>query len=48
MGLARASYRVDLLLEPEPIAGGPHSHAWRETYTFVPRTLIVRARKEGN
>src|ERR1700752_4948414 len=48
MGLARASYRVDLILEPEPISGGRHSHAWRETYSFVPRTLIVRARKEGN
>jgi len=48
MGLARASYRVDLVLEPEPIASGHHSHAWRETYNLVPRTLIVRARKEGN
>ena len=48
MGLVRASYRVDLILEPEPVAGGPHSQAWRETYNFVPRTLIVRARKEGN
>jgi SAM-dependent methyltransferase len=48
MGLARASYRVDLILEPEPISSGPHSHAWRETYNYVPRTLIVRARKEGN
>jgi SAM-dependent methyltransferase len=48
MGLVRASYRVDLVLEPEPFPGGPHSYAWRETYNFVPRTLIVRARKEGN
>lgn len=48
MGLVRASYRVDLVLEPEPILGGPHSRAWRDTYNFVPRTLIVRARKEGN
>jgi SAM-dependent methyltransferase len=48
MGLVRASYRVDLVLEPEPIAGGPRSHAWRDTFNFVPRTLIVRARKEGN
>ena len=23
MGLARASYRVDLILEPEPPTGGP-------------------------
>jgi len=48
MGLARASYRVDLVLEPGPLAGGPRSHAWRETYNYLPRTLIVRARKEGN
>jgi SAM-dependent methyltransferase len=48
MGLARASYRVDLILEPEPLPGGHHSPAWRETFNFVPRTLIVRARKEGN
>jgi SAM-dependent methyltransferase len=48
MGLVRASYRVDLILEPEPISGGPHSIAWRETYNYVPRTLIIRARKEGN
>jgi SAM-dependent methyltransferase len=48
MGLVRASYRVDLILEPEPIERGPHSHAWRDTFLYVPRTLIVRARKEGN
>jgi SAM-dependent methyltransferase len=48
MGLARASYRVDLILEPEPLTGGHHSHAWRDTFPLVPSTLIVRARKEGN
>jgi len=48
MGLARASYRVDLILEPEPLASGPRSQWWRETFTMVPRTLIIRARKEGN
>ncbi len=48
MGLVRASYRIDLVLEPEPVASGPRSHAWQETYNFVPRTLIIRARKEGN
>lgn len=47
MGLIRASYRVDLVLEPEP-AGGPHGHLWRSAMAYVPRTLIVRARKEGN
>ena len=48
MGLTRASYRVDLILEPEPIEGAPHSHAWRDTFLYLPRTLIIRARKEGN
>jgi hypothetical protein len=48
MGLYRAGYRVDLMLEPEPLASGPRSQHWRETFTYVPRTLIIRARKEGN
>ena len=47
MGLVRASYRVDILLEPEPTASGPRSVFWREAFRYVPRTLIVRARKEG-
>ena len=48
MGLARASYKVDLMLEPEPIPGAPRSWFWREAMEWVPRTLIVRARKEGS
>ena len=48
MGLARASYRVDLVLEPQPLAGAPRSQWWREPFLMVPRTLIMRARKEGN
>jgi SAM-dependent methyltransferase len=48
MSLVRASYRVDLMMEPEPIAAGPRSPFWRTPFTSVPRTLIVRARKEGN
>lgn len=48
MGLVRASYRVDLVLEPEPLASGRRSQFWRDTFTMVPRTLIIRARKEGN
>ncbi|MDQ2754932.1 MAG: class I SAM-dependent methyltransferase [Actinomycetota bacterium] len=48
MSLARASYRVDLLLEPEPASNPPHSQFWRPPFAYVPRTLIVRARKEGN
>jgi SAM-dependent methyltransferase len=48
MGLVRASYRVDVVIEPEPVGTGPHSQFWRDTFTSVPRTLIIRARKEGN
>lgn len=47
MGLLRANYRVDAMIEPEPLPGGPRSQHWRDTYRYVPRTLIMRARKEG-
>src|SRR3954451_22658218 len=47
MGLYRAGYRVDLMLEPEPQDDGPRSQFWRPAFRYVPRTLIVRARKEG-
>jgi len=46
--LNRASYRVDTILEPEPVGNGPRSQFWRDTFRYVPRTLIIRARKEGN
>jgi len=36
------------MLEPEPIPGAPRGHAWRDAMNHVPRTLIIRARKEGN
>ena len=48
MSLYRAGYRVDAIIEPEPVATGPHSQFWREAFTYVPRTLIIRARKEGS
>jgi SAM-dependent methyltransferase len=48
MGLTRTSYRVDTVLEPEPLIKGPRSQHWREAFRMAPRTLIVRARKEGN
>lgn len=47
MGLTRTGYRVDLLAEPEPNQSGPRSIFWREAFRYVPRTLVVRARKEG-
>ena len=43
MGLARSSYRVDLVLEPEPMLGGAGGGI-----AMVPPALIIRARKEGN
>jgi ubiquinone/menaquinone biosynthesis C-methylase UbiE len=46
-GLSRANFRVDTILEPEPASGGHRSHEWRDTFKYVPRTLIIRARKEG-
>lgn len=46
--LVRSSYRVDTILEPPPTHVGPRSQFWHETFRYVPRTLIVRARKEGN
>lgn len=46
--LVRASYRVDALLEPEPVPHGPRSPAWDPAMLSVPLTLVVRARKEGN
>ncbi len=48
MGLLRSSYRVDLVVEPEPAAGAPRSPWWRESMEYVPPALIIRARKEGN
>ena len=45
--LVRASYHVDTLLEPAPTSG-PRSESWQEAARYVPRTLIVRARKQGN
>lgn len=48
MGLIRCSFRVDLVLEPEPLAGAPRSWFWRDAMEWMPRTLIIRARKEGN
>ncbi len=46
-GLCRANFRVDIVLEPEPTADGHRSPHWRDAYRLVPRTLVMRARKEG-
>ena len=47
-GLSRANFRVDTILEPEPRRDGRGSPHWREASRFVPRTLVMRARKEGS
>ena len=47
-GLSRANFRVDTILEPEPHRDGRGSPHWREASRFVPRTLVMRARKEGS
>src|SRR5207247_5980403 len=46
-GLIRANFRVDAVLEPSPVPGGPRTPDWRDAFRYVPRTLIIRARKEG-
>ncbi len=46
--LYRSTLRVDTILEPEPVRSGLRSRDWRETFLYVPRTLIIRARKEGH
>lgn len=48
MGLVRSNFRVDTILEPEPTQGGGRSMFWRDSFRYVPRTLIIRARKEGS
>jgi SAM-dependent methyltransferase len=45
--LTRANFRVDTVLEPEPNPKGPRSWFWRDPFRSLPRTLIIRARKEG-
>lgn len=47
VGLSRANFRVDTVLEPEPSSEGVHSRYWSVAMHWVPSTLIVRARKEG-
>lgn len=46
--LFRSSYRVDAILEPQPSSSGPRSELWREPFRYIPRTLVIRARKEGH
>ena len=45
--LARASFRVDAVLEPEPAHEVTRSRHWTPAMRWVPATLVVRARKQG-
>ena len=46
VGLVRSGYRIETVIEPEPVRGPPHQ-AQHPASRYVPRALIVRARKEG-
>jgi 2-polyprenyl-3-methyl-5-hydroxy-6-metoxy-1,4-benzoquinol methylase len=46
--LGRANFRVDTVLEPEPAPAGHRSHGWVDVMRYVPATLVIRARKQGN
>jgi ubiquinone/menaquinone biosynthesis C-methylase UbiE len=45
--LSRANFRVDTVLEPEPLRATPRGRHWTEAMRWIPATLIVRARKQG-
>lgn len=46
-GLVRAGFRVDTLLEPEPVRAATQSRWWQPAMAWLPSTLIVRGRKVG-
>lgn len=45
--LSRANFRVDTILEPEPVRSGSRSRHWSNAMRWLPATLILRARKLG-
>jgi SAM-dependent methyltransferase len=45
--LNRANFRVDAVLEPEPVSEVHRSRHWTEAMRWVPATLVIRARKQG-
>jgi SAM-dependent methyltransferase len=45
--LLRANFRIDTVLEPEPVADAVHSSFWTPAMELTPSTLLIRARKEG-
>ncbi len=48
VSLSRANFRVDTLLEPAPTDDTHRSPDWAGVMAWVPPTLVLRARKEGN
>lgn len=45
--LIRTGFRLDAMLEPEPPPDEARTARWRDALRMVPRTLVLRARKEG-
>jgi SAM-dependent methyltransferase len=46
-GLMRANFRVDTLLEPAVAPDAVRSSSFTPIMSWVPATLVIRARKEG-
>jgi ubiquinone/menaquinone biosynthesis C-methylase UbiE len=47
-GLVHSGYRIDAVHEPEWASRGPQYHYGHESVRYMPRALVVRARKEGH
>ena len=45
--LLPANFRIDTVLEPEPVPDAVRSSFWTPAMEFTPSTLLIRARKEG-
>jgi SAM-dependent methyltransferase len=45
--LFRANFRLENVIEPEPVREGARSAHWNEAMRWLPATLILRARKMG-
>ena len=45
--LLRANFRIDTVLEPQPVEDAVRSKYWTPAMDRMPSTLIIRARKEG-
>ena len=45
---SRANFRVDQLLEPTAPTAAPNRPGYADAMRFVPPTLLLRARKQGN